>query len=112
VAVDDVLPTGNKVVVRWHSVKQTHTGAYRGVPPTGRPVHMTAIQIFRLADGRIAECWLELDALGGARDMGVVPPEEISAARRGLFAVRCLFGFAVLEAKHALRSHRAPAAHG
>ena len=104
--IDEVLVSGDKVVVRWHTVRQTHTGPYRGIPPTGRRVRMSAIEIFRLDDGRIAEAWLELDALGGVRDMGVVPPDELSSGRRALFVIGSLFRFAKLEAQHALRSRR------
>src|SRR4051812_5233110 len=106
VAVDDLIVADDKVVVRWRSVHQTHTGCYRGVPPTGRSVNMTAIQIFRMADARVAEAWLELDALGGARARGVVPPEGLSAGRRALFVLASVVRFAALEARWATRSRR------
>jgi steroid delta-isomerase-like uncharacterized protein len=102
VAIDDLFSGGDKVVVRWHTTRQTHRGVYRGIPPTGRKVSMTAIQVFRMRDGRIADVWFELDALGGARDMGVVPPEVMSAGGRALFVLGSLFRMAYLEARHAL----------
>lgn len=35
----------------------THTGEYLGVAPTGRRLRFTSCDIFRVADGRIAEHW-------------------------------------------------------
>jgi predicted ester cyclase len=104
VAIDDLIVAEDKVVVRWHTVRQTHTGLYRGVPPTGRSLKVTAIQIFRMEDAMIAEAWLEIDALGAARAMGIVPSEDDSAGRRALFTIGSLFRMAFLEARWAMRS--------
>ncbi|HMN73027.1 MAG TPA: ester cyclase [Rhodoblastus sp.] len=35
----------------------THTGEYMGVAPTGRRIRFTSCDIFRIADGKIAEHW-------------------------------------------------------
>ena len=35
----------------------THGGVYFGVAPTGKRLRFTSCDIFRLADGRIAEHW-------------------------------------------------------
>ena len=35
-----------------------------GVPPTGRPITVSEIYIYRIADGKIAERWGQWDALG------------------------------------------------
>jgi len=106
VEVDDVITSGDKLVFRWHTSRQTHLGPYRGIPPTGKSVRTTAIQIWRLEDGKIAESWLELDALGGARQMGVVAPEDLSSGRTALFVLGSLGRIAFLEAKHQIRSAR------
>jgi len=102
VAIDDTIEQDDKVVVRWRTTRQTHTGLYRGLPPTGRSIRMTAIQIFRVNDGRIRESWIELDALGGAQQMGAMPPEGISSARRAAFVLGSLGRFAFLEAKQGI----------
>ena len=44
-----------------------------GMPPTGRRVMMTGISISRLADGKIAEHWLNFDALGMLQQLGAAP---------------------------------------
>ena len=44
-----------------------------GVAPTGRPVSLRGINIFRIRDGRIAERWGRLDDLGFLQQLGVLP---------------------------------------
>ena len=41
----------------------THTGPFRGVAPTGRPVHMEAVHIAGLRDGRMASHYRIADEL-------------------------------------------------
>jgi predicted ester cyclase len=42
-----------------------------GIAPTGRPIEVTAVGIWRVADGKIAEAWLVFDALGMMQQLGV-----------------------------------------
>lgn len=53
----------------------THTGPFRGLPPTGRRVRFSGIEINRMADGKVAEHWFQLDALTLFEQLGlrVVP---------------------------------------
>lgn len=57
--VDDLLAEGDRVAIRW-TLRGTNTGPMLGQPPSGEPVEMTAIVIFRIADGKIAERWAAL----------------------------------------------------
>ena len=41
----------------------THTGSFRGLPPTGRKVRFAGLEINRMVDGKIAEHWFQLDAV-------------------------------------------------
>ena len=70
--IDDEFAVGDKVVTRWtyHAV---HSGAFQGLPPTGKQVAMTGITILRLAGGKIVENTVELDQLGLLQQLGVVP---------------------------------------
>ena len=43
------------------------------LPPTGRPIAMTGIEIFRIEDGKIAELWAEANLLGLMQHLGAVP---------------------------------------
>lgn len=54
--VDDLVAEGDRVVIRW-TLRGTRTGPLLGQPPTGAPVELAAIAIFRVADGRLAERW-------------------------------------------------------
>lgn len=99
VQIEDLIAEKDKVAVRWRTTNQTHAGWYRGVPPTGRQLTMTGVHIFRFADGRLRETWLEIDALGGVQQMGILPPEGISTFGRVRFMLAALVRLAFLEAR-------------
>ena len=40
----------------------------------GKQITVTGIAISRIADGKIAETWEEVDRLGMMQQLGVVPP--------------------------------------
>lgn len=52
----------------------THTGAFAGVPGTGRRIRHSENEIYRIAGGRVAESWGEGDWLGTLRQLGAIPP--------------------------------------
>ena len=54
--IDDLVAEGDRVAVRW-TLRGTNTGPMLGRPPTGEPVELPAIVIFRIANGKIAERW-------------------------------------------------------
>jgi steroid delta-isomerase-like uncharacterized protein len=70
--IDDVIAEGNKVAVR-HRLCGTHRAAFQGIPPTGKPVNVRAIATFHVADGKIAETWLDADLLGMLQQLGTIP---------------------------------------
>jgi steroid delta-isomerase-like uncharacterized protein len=72
---DDVIASGDKVVIRWtfHGI---HVGPFMGVPATGRRVKIEGIDIFRIANGKIAEFWSGYDLLDLAQMVGAVPELE------------------------------------
>jgi predicted ester cyclase len=57
-AIDDLIAEGDRVVARV-SARGTHTGELFGLQPTGKVVASTAIAIYRIEGGRIAERWVE-----------------------------------------------------
>ena len=61
--VEDMIEDGDKLVARW-SAKGTHKGEFMGIPPTGRQVSFTGIEIIRVKDGKAVEEWEELDRAG------------------------------------------------
>lgn len=58
VSIEDLIAEGDKVVVRtiWRG---THQGAYEGMAPTDKRAARTMMQIFRVANGKLAEEWNE-----------------------------------------------------
>ena len=70
--IEDLISEGDKVVVRG-IVRGTHKGVFRGIAPTGKPVHWTAIHILRVRDGQFTERWVEVDMLGLLQQLGAVP---------------------------------------
>ncbi len=63
--VDDLVAEGDRVVVRWR-ILATHTHEWFGVPPTGRPLTLEGMAIYRVQDDRLMERWVVLDGLGSA----------------------------------------------
>jgi steroid delta-isomerase-like uncharacterized protein len=71
--VEDALADGDKVICRW-TLRGTHTGPFANVPPTGRSVEVTGINITRIAGGKIVEHWANFDNLGLLQQLGVFHP--------------------------------------
>ena len=67
------LVTENDRVASRYVFRGTHQGELLGIAPTGRPVAIGGINVHRLADGRIAEQWTQLDTLGLLQQFGVMP---------------------------------------
>jgi steroid delta-isomerase-like uncharacterized protein len=61
-SIDDLFAEGDRVALR-ATARGTHRGEFVGVPPTNRSVEFTAMVMYRIRDGRIAESWGELDFL-------------------------------------------------
>ena len=71
VTFDELIVSGDTVVGRWRATG-THTGPLPGLPPTGKPIALGGITIYRIADGKIIEAWEQLDMLGMWQQLGVV----------------------------------------
>ena len=61
-AIEDLVAENDRVALRVIS-GGTHRGEFEGIAPTGQRVEFTGIVIYRIAAGRIAESWAELDFL-------------------------------------------------
>ena len=71
--IEDQIAEDDMVAMRV-TVRATHKGEFQGLPPTGKQVILTGIDIQRIVDGKIAENWVNLDALGLLQQLGVIPP--------------------------------------
>jgi steroid delta-isomerase-like uncharacterized protein len=70
--VDDLIAEGDKVAARW-SAGGSHQGVFLGVPPSGKAVTITGIDIFRIADYQLVEAWVNSDFLGLLQQIGAIP---------------------------------------
>ncbi|MBI1879196.1 MAG: ester cyclase [Chloroflexi bacterium] len=70
----EIISNGDKIVVRWSSTGR-HTGEFMGIPATGQRIRLKGIDIFRLAEGKIAGLWQEMDLLGVIQQISVPPPD-------------------------------------
>jgi steroid delta-isomerase-like uncharacterized protein len=70
--IEDQIAEGDKVVTRF-TFRGTHQGEFMGIPPTGKQVRFTGIEINRIKDGKPVEVWANRDELGLLRQLGVIP---------------------------------------
>jgi predicted ester cyclase len=71
--VDDLIAEDDKVVVRWRLLG-THKGPFRGIAPTGRPIVLKGIAIYRVENGKLAERWVVSDLYGALEGVGALAP--------------------------------------
>jgi len=72
-SLDDIIAVEDKVAVRL-TFAATHGGPFLELPASGNPVAGKDLIIYRFADGKIEEAWLQLDGLGIMVQMGLIPP--------------------------------------
>ena len=58
-----LIAEGDKVVA-YDSYRVRHTGEFAGIPPTGKELSITGIDIYRIVGGKIVEQWFEADLTG------------------------------------------------
>ena len=69
------IAAGDSVVCQG-TLTGTHTGFYRGLPPSGRRVSIQRVDVFRLARGKIVESWNVIDLFELLRQLGADSPSE------------------------------------
>jgi steroid delta-isomerase-like uncharacterized protein len=72
VTIDDMVADGDRVACRF-TARGVHGGEFMGVPPTGKEIAMTGIEIFRLHDRKIVELWGEANLMGLMQQLGILP---------------------------------------
>ena len=78
-ALDELIAEGDRVVVRW-TMRGTHLGELRGgIAPTGKAFTVTGTTTNRVAEGRVAEAWGNVDLLGLMLQLGLVTPPRPAA---------------------------------
>ena len=67
---EDMFAEEDKVAVRF-TLRATHRGEFMGIPATGRQIAVPGIIIYRLADGKIADHWLQVDSVALMQQLGI-----------------------------------------
>jgi predicted ester cyclase len=70
--IHEAFEIGDRVVLRG-SFSGTHTGDFMGIPPTGKEVTITFLNLDRFADGKLVEHRAEVDMLGLMQRLGAIP---------------------------------------
>jgi steroid delta-isomerase-like uncharacterized protein len=70
--IEDLVAEGDMAAGRY-TLRGTHQGEWLGIPPTHKAVTLTVSEFYRIAEGKIAEQWVLLDALGMLQQLGVIP---------------------------------------
>ena len=69
--VGELLADGDRVFVRWRWTG-THTGEFRGVAPTGRPIDVLGEDVIRIQNGQITDIWPLFDPLRLMLQIGAI----------------------------------------
>ena len=77
-----IIAEGDRVVAEW-TARCTHSGAFRGIAPTGKQLSYAGITIYRVESGKIVEEVYLGDRLGLWQQLGLVPDTRKLAADVG-----------------------------
>ena len=70
--IKDIMAEGDMVAARV-AFRGTHRGEFQGIPPTGKEVEFTSMEINRVEDGKVEEHWVEIDLLRLMGQLGAIP---------------------------------------
>jgi steroid delta-isomerase-like uncharacterized protein len=77
--IEDLFAEGETVVARW-SCRGIHKGELNGIAPTNKQFAITGVTVCRFDHGKIVEGFVNWDALGLMRQLGVIPEPTRSMA--------------------------------
>ena len=75
-----MVSEGDKLVLRWR-IEGKHTGEFLGVAPTNAEINISITEIFRIANGQLAEAWDQYDRLDLMQQIGAIPLHEEAPAQ-------------------------------
>lgn len=71
-SIEDMVAEGDMVAARF-TMRGTHNGAFMGVPATGRPVQVSAMNFYKVSGGKIVEEYGQPDMMGLMLQIGAIP---------------------------------------
>jgi steroid delta-isomerase-like uncharacterized protein len=77
VTLNELIITGDKGVVRW-TMTGTNTGPFGELPPTGKKMSVSGVNIIHVVDGKISEEWQFYNQALFYTQLGftITPPEQ------------------------------------
>jgi steroid delta-isomerase-like uncharacterized protein len=72
IKVKEQIAEGDTVATRWEG-RGRHTGELMGIPPTGKDIVVSGINISRIKDGKLVEDQINWDTLGMLQQLGAIP---------------------------------------
>lgn len=70
--LDEMIVEDDRVAARF-TMRGTHRGTFFGVPPTGKPIEVQAMNLYCLSGGQFVEERGQPDMLGLLQQIGAVP---------------------------------------
>jgi steroid delta-isomerase-like uncharacterized protein len=70
--LEQMIAEGDEVAARF-TMRGTHRGPFFGVPPTGKPIEVQAMNFYRLSGGQFVEERGQPDLLSLLQQIGAVP---------------------------------------
>ncbi|MBM3804982.1 MAG: ester cyclase [Acidimicrobiia bacterium] len=77
--IEDLFAEGDRAMARW-TCRGTHTGDLLGVSPSRMQVTVAGMDMYRVADGKIQEFWINWDAMGLMQQIGLEPVANEASA--------------------------------
>lgn len=71
-SLEDMVTEGDTIASRF-IMRGTHQGTFMGIPPTGKPIQVQAMNFYRLTDGQFIEEHGQPDMLGLLQQIGAAP---------------------------------------
>jgi predicted ester cyclase len=78
VTFEQEFADGDYVIHRGYTTA-THRGEFQGIAPTGKQVKLKTLDIWRVANGKAVENWVQMDLLGLMQQLGAIPTPEHGA---------------------------------
>jgi len=82
--VEDLIIDGDMVWGRMTG-RGTQKGQFGPIPPTGKKIEITVIDIMRFRDGKLAEHWGVPDRMAAMEQLGMKPPPKLILKILSLF---------------------------
>ncbi|MGY4745940.1 ester cyclase, partial [Streptomyces sp. ATMOS53] len=76
--IEDIVDDGDRPAIRWRSTGR-HTGAFLGVPPTGKPVEVSGATFARFDGSTVAEEWVTFDSRQLLEALGIITTAKQAA---------------------------------